>query len=206
MKQPEIRVYAAGDQIQIHRHTSSYVHNLMFCLRSHSHFSSPKFILILNRPNNWTPSQTSFTMTEFKQSLILYIAAVFALTSNAVNALSATLVRLHKSQSCSFVIWRLLFFLKSLFSNILAIKSIVPPKKRPLLLFSGLQWWELWLHLWGENECCQSRRRNISSFHIYGLSPGSHSRGEYPPSIWRILWVDGFYKSPSRWEWLSPAG
>lgn len=138
------------------------IRTLLFYFRLHSYFSSLKFILFLDQLNTWTPShKISFTMTEFKQSLILCIAAVLALTPNAVNALSATLVRLHKSQSCSFIIWRLLFFLESLSSNILATKSIVPAKKWPLLLFSKLQWWELRLHLWGENGVCRGSRRNL---------------------------------------------
>lgn len=97
------------DKIQIGRLLP--IRTLLFYFRLHSYFSSLKFILFLDQLNTWTPShKISFTMTEFKQSLILCIAAVLALTPNAVNALSATLVRLHKSQSCSFIIWRLLFF------------------------------------------------------------------------------------------------
>lgn len=105
MKQPESRglcgrnALLAGGNIQIDRHLPSTL-----ALHSYITFLLLGSLFFSNQPDTRTPLQSSFTMTEFKQSMILCIAALLALTPNTVNALSATLVRLHNSQSCRFII------------------------------------------------------------------------------------------------------
>lgn len=111
---------------------------LMFCCLLHSHFSSLKFILFLNQPNTWTPSQY-FVHDDGIQAVIdpMHSCYLCFNTERSKCAFShpGTITKIPIKQFCHMEAP----FLESVFSNILAMNSIVPPAKWPVLLSSRLQ-------------------------------------------------------------------